>query len=296
MYKQIKHIDEFNAYFHQKTLHPYVGVGRLEWADLSLFDPIDFGMYCVILMDAEFGELTKANKSILYKAGSLFSIRPGQVVSMDLDPSVRPKGYMLAFRPELLVKAGLGRDFYMFNFFTYDTLEALELSSEERTIMLRAFDTLVAELQTPSDHLTDHMIRLCIGHLLSYFKRFYDRQFVSDRQINSDLLIRLNSLLDEYLSSGQPIQKGQPTVAWCAEQFHLSPNYFGDLIKRELQVTAQEYIQEKIITTAKNMLKDSNLSVTDIAKSLGFSYPNHFTRLFHKKVGISPTLYRKEKL
>lgn len=295
MVSQVNNIDEFNAYFHQPTLHPYVGVGRLEWADLSLFDPTDFGMYCVVLMDSDFGNLKKSGNSIHYRPGTIFSLRPGQVVAMDLNPAVRPKGLMLAFRPDLLVKAGLGRDFYMFKFFTYDTLEALELSSEERTYILRAFDTLISELQTPPDSLTDHMIRLCIGHLLSYVKRFYDRQYASERQVNSDLVIRLNAFLDDYLSSGQPIQKGQPTVAWCAEQFHLTPNYFGDLIKRELQITAQEYIQDKIITTAKSMLHDSNLSVTDIAKSLGFAYPNHFTRLFHKKVGISPTVFRKER-
>lgn len=295
MVKVLQNIDEFNAYFHQPTLHPYVGVGRLEWADLSIFEPTDFGMYCVVLMDADIGIIRKGGKEINYKPGTIFSLRPGQVVSNELLPAARPKGLMLAFRPELLVKAGLGRDFYMFNFFSFDALEALELSSEERTYILRAFDTLISELQTPADNLTDHMIRLCIGHLLSYVKRFYDRQFTLDRQVSSDMVFRLNAVLEEYLSSGQPIQRGQPTVAWCAEQFHLSPNYFGDLIKRELQITAQEYIHDKIITTAKNMLNDSNLSVTDIAKSLGFSYPNHFTRLFHKKVGTSPTNFRKER-
>ena len=130
----------------------------------------------------------------------------------------------------------------------------------------------------------------------SSLQRFFDRQFTSDDLANSDLIRRLNTILDEYLSSGQPIQKGQPTVAWCADQFHLSPNYFGELVRRQLQITAQEYIQNKVIDTAKDMLKDSNLSIGDIAKSLGFAYQNHFTRLFHKKVGISPTLFRKERI
>ena len=295
MVTQIQDLDQFNAYFHQETLHQYVGVGKLEDADLSLFDATDFGMFCVVLMDEDFGELFKSGKGMHYKAGTIFSLRPGQVVSVDLDPHVRPKGLMLAFRPELLVKAGLGRDFYMFNYFTYDVLEAIELSSDERKLIIRAFEVLWSELQTPVDNLTDHMIRLCIGHLLSYVKRFYDRQFVSMNKSQSDLMLRLDSLLDEYLSSGQPIQKGLPTVSWCAEQFHLSPNYFGDLVKKELQVTPQEYIQEKLINTAKNMLKDSNLSISDIAKSLGFSYSNHFTRLFHSKVGLSPTVFRKER-
>lgn len=89
-----------------------------------------------------------------------------------------------------------------------------------------------------------------------------------------------------------PIQKGQPTVAWCAEQFHLSPNYFGDVVKRELHMTAQEYVQQKIITAAKVMLRDPRLSITEIAEALGFTYPNHFTRLFHKKTEMSPSEFR----
>ena len=109
---------------------------------------------------------------------------------------------------------------------------------------------------------------------------------------NSDVIEKLSSLLDNYLSSGLPEQKGQPTVAWCAQQFNWSPNYFGDVIKRELHITAQEYVQGKIIEVAKNMLTDTAMSVTAIAQQLGFAYPNHFTRLFRRKVGMSPSEYR----
>lgn len=296
MVKVVQHIDEFNAFFKQQTLHPFVGVGKLEDADLSLFSPLDFDMYCIVLMDEHFGELIKSGRGVQYKPGTIFWLRPGQVVSMNLSPNTKPKGLMLAFRPELLVKAGLGRDFYMFNYFNHDFIDALELTSEERLHIIRAFDTILTELQTPVDNLTDHMIRLSIGHLLSYVKRFYDRLYANQKRNNSDLIQRLNAILDDYLSSGKPIHKGQPTVSWCAEQFNLSPNYFGDMVKRELQMTAQEFIQDKIIDLAKVMLEDSNLNISDIAKSLGFAYANHFTRLFNKKVGISPTLYRKQKI
>ncbi|MCQ2213321.1 MAG: AraC family transcriptional regulator [Bacteroidaceae bacterium] len=290
---KIKDIDQYNAYFHQKTLHPLISVGDLSKADMSLFDPIDFDMYCVVLMDEDFGGLCKDGKDISYRPGTVFTLMPGQVVQMRLKPGVRPKGWMLVFRPELLVKAGLGRDFYMFNFFSYEASEALELSSTERSTILNCLANIFTELHTPVDHLTDHMLRLGIGHLLSYCKRFYERQFDTKCKQNSSILTRLDALLDSYLSSGMPEQKGQPTVAWCAEQFHLSANYFGDVIKRELHVTAQEYIQRKIVSAAKMMLRDPRLSITEIAESLGFAYPNHFTRLFHKKVGISPSDFRK---
>lgn len=292
MITRVQDIDQFNEYFHQKTLHPHLSVGDLSKADLSLFDPTDFDMYCVVMMDAVFGELIREENSVRYKAGTVFTLRPGQVVSMNLDHSVKPKGWMLAFRPELLIKTGLGRDFYMFNFFNQDVFDALELSSAERNVLLNCFANIFAELHAPDDNLTGHMLRLGIGHLLSYCKRFYERQFDIQVKNNTSVVARLSLLLDDYLSSGMPIQKGQPTVAWCAEQFHLSPNYFGDVVKRELHITAQEYVQQKIIGAAKVMLRDSRLSVTEIAETLGFTYPNHFTRLFHKKAGMSPSEFR----
>ena len=293
MTKTIKDIDEFNAYFRQATTHPLVSVGDLSKVDLSIFEPQDFNMYCVVLMDGDFGTFTKDGKKIKYAECTLFTFVPGQVVALELDYKTHPRGWILAFRQELLVKTGLGRDFYMFNFFSYDLLEALPLSPMERSTILNCYANIYAELHTPADNLTGHMLRLGIGQLLSYCKRFYERHYISQTGGFSNLLQRLDLLIDNYLSSGLPEQKGQPTVAWCAEQFNLSSNYFGDVVKRELQITAQEYVQGKIIDAAKTLLRDTNMSVSQISEQLGFTYSNHFTRLFHKKVGYSPSRYRK---
>lgn len=293
MAKVISGIDEFNAFFHQPTLHPLMSVGNLSQADISLYAPIDFDMYCVVLMDIDFGELIKSGESIKYQAGTIFSVRPGQVISMNLDYAVKPQGWILAFKPELLDKSGLGRDFYMFNFFSHDVNEALFLSQAERGIILNSFANIYAELQTPTDYLTNHMLRLGIGHLLSYCKRFFERQFTERSNQTSNFREKMDSIIDGYLSSGSTAQQGQPTVAWCASQFNLSPNYFGDLVKRELHITAQEYIQQKIIAAAQALLKGTSMSVNEIAEEIGFSYPNHFTRMFKKNTGLSPVQFRK---
>ena len=127
----------------------------------------------------------------------------------------------------------------------------------------------------------------------SYCKRYFERQYESKSDQASDFQVRLDSILDDYLSSGLPEEKGQPTVSWCAEQFHWTPNYFGDVAKRQLHITAQEYIQQKIIEKAKSLLLAvDNFPITQIAESLGFVYPNHFTRLFHNCEGVSPLAYR----
>ncbi len=287
-------MDQFNAYFHQPTVHPMMAVGDLSRADLSLYDLLRFDMYCVVLMDADFGELVKAGTAIRYDAGTIFWLRPRQYVAMNLDYSVKPRGWMVVFKPELLERTGLGRDFYMFDFFNHDVNEALTLSSSERGIILNSFANIQAELLSKRDYLSDHMLRLGIGTLLSYCKRFFERQFEEDRIHNTNLKTQLDLLLDNYLSSGSSAQMGQPTVAWCATHFHLSPNYFGDLVKRELHITAQEYIQQRIISQGKHLLADTPMSVGEIAEELGFTYPTHFARMFRRKTGQSPQEFRKK--
>ena len=295
MHMETKHpTDRLNAIFHQTSAHPLVTVGELSRADLTLFDPIDFGMYCVVLMEADFGTLIKNGQHISYGPDTLFTLRPGQVVQTELNFQVRPRGWMLAFCPELLEKTGLGRDFYMFSFFFSDILEAIRLDSVEKGIIVNCFANILAELNTPADYLSDQLIRLGIGQLLSYCKRFYERQFNRTSEEEDTFRKKLDRIVDSYLSSGLPAQKGQPTVNWCAARFNLSPNYFGALVHRELHVTAREYLQDKLTNAAKALLRDTQMSINEISEELGMSYPNHFSRMFRKRVGMSPLEYRKK--
>lgn len=295
MHTVVQNIDQFNHYFHQPTYHPLVSVADLSHADLSLFDPTDFGMYCVVLMDADFGELRLRGTTIRYRGGTMFTMKPGDVVSMNLNPLKRPHGMMLVFRPELLNGTGLGRDFYMFNFFDYEVAEALELYDSERKVAINSFNNISTELQAPDDEFTSHMLRLGIGQMLTSCRRFYERQFNLRKLHASDFIQRLDELLNNYLAPGntQASLSGPPTVAWCAAQFHLSASYFGNQVSRELGITAQEYIHQRIIEHAKSLLVNEAMTVNEVAFSLGFSYPNHFSRLFRASEGISPSEFRK---
>lgn len=295
---RVENIEQFNHYFHQPTYHPQVSVARLQDADLSLFEPTDFCMYCVVLMEVDFGELVLYDTCMRYRGGTMFTMKPGDVVSMNLDSRVKPHGWMLAFRPEQLNGTGLGRDFYMFNFFEYKVAEALELFDSERRVIINCFNNIYTELQAPDDELTSHMLRLGIGQLLTCCRRFYDRQFDTKNLHSSDLGKRLDKMIDEYLSEGSNKLRtqGPPTVAWCAEQFHLTPSYFGDIVRREMGITPQAFLQTKLIDRAKSLLASQELTINEIAEELGFSYPNHFARLFRQKTGMSPSAFRKQLL
>lgn len=122
--------------------------------------------------------------------------------------------------------------------------------------------------------------------------RVFESQFVTRENVNKDLLTRFEELLRDYFTSDKPQSLGLPSVAWCADRLHLSANYFGDLIKKETGKSAQEYIQSKVIDIAKERIFDTSRSISEVAYSLGFRYPQHFTRLFKKVVGCSPNEYR----
>ena len=286
-------ITDFNHYFSAQTLHPQVAVAELFRADFSLFDTKVYDMYALIMIDGVFGELIRDGKPLPYTKGSLVTIRPGQSIEMKMNYTTKPQGWMLVFKPELLEKTGLGRDFYMFSYFNSDYSEAIRLTDMEYGVIKNCFANLYAELNTPKDHLSGQMIRLGIGTLLSYVKRYFEKQHTTSVLRSETLVGKLDTLLDKYLGSGLPAQHGQPTVTWCATQFNLSPNYFGDMIKKEVHITAQEYIRGKIVSHAQVLLRQTNMTINEIAEELGFAYPNHFTRMFHKATGYTPLKYRK---
>jgi len=295
MHRIVRNLDQFNAFFSQETLHPQVGIGDLSMASEDMFLPTDFGCYCVFLIDNDCGEVSKDGKSVRYAPGTMFTAKPGQVISIKLDPTVSPKGKILVFRKEMIENTGFGRDFYMFNFFDFEIFEALKLTESEKRTILNCYSNIKAELKAPNDELTGHMLRLEMSILLSYCKRYYERQFDTRIYQSSDFIRKLDSLLDSYLSEGSDLPRkfGFPTVAWCADQFNLVPNYFGNLVRRNMHMSAQNYIHNKLMDKAKTLLANPNLSVDNVAETIGFSYSNHFSRLFRSRTGMTPSEFRK---
>lgn len=179
-----------------------------------------------------------------------------------------------------------------YTFFSYESNEALHLSEQERKVILDCFHNIESELQHAIDKHSKTLIVNNIELFLNYCVRFYDRQFITRSHVNKDILTRFENLLNDYFQSEKPQIIGLPSVQYCADSLHLSPNYFGDLIKKETGNSAQEYIQAKLIGVAKDRIFDTSLSVSEIAYSLGFKYPQHFSRLFKQKVGVTPNEYR----
>lgn len=289
---RIDTIHQYNEYMGVKTLHPLVSVVDMSICTPRQFHRINYGLYCIFLKNVTCGPLRYGINYYDYQDGTIVAVAPGQIFGVESNEPIQPKGWALVFHPDLLYGTELGRTLKDYTFFSYDANEALHISEKEREIIEQCFNNILIELNREIDAHTNSLVARSIGMLLDYCMRFYDRQFITRHKANSDILSRFENVLTDYLLSDRPRQLGLPTVSYCADKVFLSPNYFGDLIKKETGKTAQEYIQLKIIDRTKQLLAEGILSVNEIAEELGFKYSTHFTRLFKKSVGISPTEYR----
>lgn len=290
-------ISQYNDMLGVETQHPLVSV-----IDLSKAKPMrhmrhTFSFYAIFLKDEKNCELIYGRQKYDYQKGSVVCLAPGQVIGIeDTGEEFYPQGWALCFDPELIRGTSLGRNMREYSFFSYEVNEALHLSERERTSFIECLEKIQMELEHTVDRLRKRLITKNIELLLDYCLRFYERQFMSREPSNHDILVRFESLMDNYFTHGKAQQYGLPTVKYCAGELCLSPGYFGDLIKKETGKSAQTYIQQKVIDVAKELILNPSKSISQVAYELGFQYPQHFTRLFKKIVGQTPNEYRTQEV
>jgi len=287
---------DYNDIFGLETLHPLVAV-----IDYSKLNPIDlpegwsYGFYGIYLKGSERCALRYGRNYYDYKEGTLMFTSPNQVVTLekeDREAPLEPTNRALFFHPDIIRGTSLGRNIKNYTFFSYDVHEALHLSEQERQMVIDCFRNVEYELKQGIDKHSKTLIASNIELFLNYCVRFYDRQFIMRQNENIDILSKFERLLDEYFVSDLPQKSGLPSVKYCAEKLHLSPNYLGDLLKKETGKSAQEHIQFRLIEAAKDKLFQKDKSVDQVAYELGYEYPQYFSRMFKKNVGMTPKEYR----
>ena len=285
-------VAKYSAFNNNPTLHPLVNVLDLSKATPRQHFRMHIGLYMIHLKEIKCGNLRYGCNYYDYEEGSLVFFAPGQVAGVDSGEIYQPKGKALVFHPDFIKGTSLGRHMQEYSFFSYEVNESLHMSELEKKTILGCFEKIGAELEHAIDKHTKKLVISNIELLLNYAVRFYDRQFVTREVANKGVLTRFETLLNDYYNNGQAESKGLPSVASLAEMLNLSPNYLGDLIKKETSKPAHDYIQAKIIDVAKEKIFDPRKSVSEIAYELGFKYPQHFTRLFKQRVGQTPQAYR----
>lgn len=254
---------------------------------------MNWGFYALFLKDMASCTITYGKTSYDHGDKSIIAFAPGQVCAFEAIPGKDPKFKGVLFHPDFIHGTELGRKIDRYSFFAYSSNEALHLAPAEYGIISNLIEIIRTETDNGStDSLTTDILSGNIGLLLDYCVRFYNRQFSERQELNRDVLRRFENLLSDYLANGTAEKEGLPTVNYFADKICLSPNYFGDLIKRETGVSAKEYMQRKILDRAKDLLLHPELTITQVAHSLGYDYSQHFVRFFKKMTGQTPTEYR----
>lgn len=287
-------VDQYNSMFGLETLHPLISVIDLNQATRAVdFVHWNYGVYALYLKMEKACSIMYGRQPYDYQEGTVVCFAPGQTAQITpVTDRVQINTYGILFHPDLLKGTTLEKTIRQYTFLSYEVSEALHLSEEEREIFMHCLDIIHMELKHGTDKHSKILLVNYIELLLNYCVRFYERQFTTRSKVNNNILARFERLLNDYFYGDKAEREGLPTVKYCAEQLCISPNYFGDMFKKETGKTPQEYIQDKVIAFAKERISDTDNTVSQVAYSLGFQYPQHFCRLFKKRVGCTPNEYR----
>ncbi|MEI3790945.1 MULTISPECIES: helix-turn-helix domain-containing protein [unclassified Chryseobacterium] len=277
-----------------KPLHPLVSlvdntkmIVNKELLNRSFY----LNFYKISYKFSEHGKMGYGQGYYDFNEGGMMFTAPGQILSTDADAEYC--GYTLLVHPDFIRTYPLGKNIKKFGFFSYDTNEALHLSDQEKTIITGLLDNIRNELNTAIDEVSQDVIVSYIEVLLNYSNRFYKRQFITRKAVNSDILSKMEGILEDYFNKQETLTKGLPTVEFLASEMNLSPHYLSDMLRNLTGQNAQQHIHEKLIEKAKEYLIATNFSVSEVAYALGFEHPQSFNKLFKKKMEKTPLSYRQ---
>lgn len=284
---------DYSSYLGVTDRHPLIGV--IEYDRISPVPTTlnDYNVYGIFLRGDDLVDLTYGCGRYDYKEGTLITVAPGQIGGAeDNGEKVNISGWSLLFHPDLLHGTALEKKIAGYSFFDYRINEALHMTEEERELIVGIMRSIETEINKPRDKYQDNIIVGYLELMLNFCQRFYDRQFTTRKVENSDLLSRFHSILKEYYVNDTQLRHGLPSIQYIADKMCLSPSYLGDLIRRTTGINASKYIQRLVVQEGKNRLSAGH-SISETAYSLGFEYPQHFTRFFKREEGITPTEYIK---
>lgn len=229
-----------------------------------------------------------------FDEGLMAFMAPGQILRGEeggMPPDL--KGWMLFIHPDFLWNTPLAKKIKQYDFFNYAINEALFLSDKEESMINSIVENIRQEYQANIDKFSQDVIIAQLELLFTYAERFYERQFITRKKSNHQILDRLETWLADYFNSEDLATKGLPAVQTIAEALHVSPSYLSSLLKSLTGQSTQQHIHDKLIEKAKEKLSTTGLSVSEIAYQLGFEHPQSFNKLFKSKTNTSPLAFRQ---
>lgn len=280
----------------KKPTNPLISVFNFDEVKLkpeTILSAITTDFYVIALKkDCAGGKCRYGQQYYDFDEGIMYFIAPNQVLQFEDVLLNGVKGSVLVVHPDFLHGYGLASHIKEYGYFSYSANEALHLSEKEEKSIVDIIANVEQEVAGNMDSFTQDLLISNLDLLLKYCDRYYNRQFLTRKKANSDLLSKLEALLDDYFKNEKLILNGIPTVHSIADQLHLTANYLSDMLRIQTGQTTQQHIQKRLIEKAKEMLSTTELSVSEIAYHLGFEHPQSFHRLFKNRTSVSPLEFR----
>lgn len=294
--RKINSISEFHKLLgFPKPLHPLVSIVnyadiKIPYSELPKILLLNF--YKVSYMESTPERIKYGQNYYDFDEGGLSFVSPNQIISCaEIEESY--SGFTLLIHPDFIRNYPLLTKMKNYGFFSYSANEALFVSDKEKQIIFSVFDNIRDELNTNIDDFSQDVVISYIEVLLNYSKRFYKRQFITRKAANTDLVVRMENILNDHFEQVDTSQDRLLTVEYLAGKLNVSPRYLSDMLRSQTGQNAQQHIHDKLIEKAKEYLTTTNLSVSEIAYQLGFEHSQSFNKLFKKKTSQTPTEFKQ---
>lgn len=278
-----------------KPAHPLVSVIDLSDVKCRIDETIKsvvYNFYSICIKKDFTGKLKYGQNYYDFDEGVMTFFSPGQVISTETPADMALSGWWLVVHADFLRNHALARGINEYGFFSYAVNEALHLSDKEEAMIKSIMLNIAQEYHSAIDSFSQDVMMAHIDLLLNYANRFYNRQFITRKHANNDLLTRLETILSDYFNGEKVQEMGLPTVHYISDQLSVSPTYLSDMLRSLTGQNTQQHIHNKLIEKAKERLTTTSLSVSEIAYQLGFEYPQSFSKLFKSKTSISPLEFK----
>ena len=293
--KKILKVDspnDFAQYVEAPVQHPLISVIHFDELTPFRHSLNNYGVYGLFIQRQFPKDLSYGMKTVQASDASIIAVEPGQIGGLeDNGERISLSGWALLWSPELLHGSELERQIDRYQYFSYFFTGSLRMEPDEWLCITQLLSQMRQELVDHDDSPSLRSILLGYLHLiLEYCNRIYLRQLSEENEGGSDLLKRFHDLLQQYFRENRQLSQGLPTVAYCASELAYSPRYFGDIVHKATGGTAIGYIHNYIINQAKSLLMNGH-NISETSLLLGFDFPHHFTRLFKKMTGLTPSEY-----
>jgi len=276
-------------------LHPLIALVDYNAVSIEMFpkgQKVSLDFYKISFKPTFTGHIKYGQDYYDFEEGGLAFLKPKQIV-ISPEETESYEGIALYFHPDFIRNYPLGKAINQFGFFSYDVSEALFLSAKEKEIIASLFASIANELENNIDSFSQDVLVSQIELLLNYSNRFYNRQFITRKAVNHDIITSLDQLLNSYFEEEKSLKNGLPSVKYISTELKLSQRYLSDMLSSLTGLNTQQYIQNAVIEKAKEKLSATDLSVSEIAYELGFEHPQSFSKLFKAKTNVSPLEFRK---